>query len=348
MVALIGLMKQVTEIPNLWKISAADTSVFVVSLLAVILLDVDIGLAAAVGWSLLTVVFRTQVPDVPVLGRALGTDIYKRADVYKSAAEVDGCKVIRFDAPLYFANADYFANRVRSLAKLHLKSDSAHHRSRHHHNSEFHDDSHRRILSAELVYYPEKDNKPSMVDVATWTADYFEQPVKYVIIDCSSICFVDINGIKVVKEFAAECHELGMKLFLAACKANMREFLSLCGLTEDLNGSNLFVTVHDAVRQAMNEMQEADPRHLPIVVEDASEFKGRVEPQFLSQPVLTVMDENDEPLGMVVSTLAVRDAGNERERRLSTVSLTSATQTSMKKPPATFEKWIKNSTFGKK
>ena len=263
---------------------------FVVSLLAVILLDVDIGLAAAVGWSLLTVVFRTQVPDVSLLGRALGTDIYKRADVYKSvkhfstsvkntkfvhcrviysqAAEVDGCKIIRFDAPLYFANADYFSTHVRSLAKLDHKTEASHHKGRtrvrskdsesssSQHSEEYSHASNKRIISAELKYYPEKENVPSTVDAATWTADYFEQPVKYVIIDCSSMCFVDINGIKVIKEFAADCHELSVKLLLAACKANMREFLALCGFTEDLNGSHIFVTVHDAVMQAVKEMQE--------------------------------------------------------------------------------------------
>lgn len=54
------------------------------TLLAVLILDVDSGLGVAVGWSFLTIVLRTQRPDVNVLGRAPHTDIYKRIDIYKS------------------------------------------------------------------------------------------------------------------------------------------------------------------------------------------------------------------------------------------------------------------------
>ncbi|OQV19502.1 hypothetical protein BV898_06491 [Hypsibius exemplaris] len=81
-VALIGMLKDIWLVRKLGKISAIDASVFLISLLAVVILDVDIGLA---------------VPSV---------------------AEVDGCKIIGFNAPLYFANADYFLRKVRAIIHL--------------------------------------------------------------------------------------------------------------------------------------------------------------------------------------------------------------------------------------
>lgn len=89
MVALINMLKQVTEIGRLWKVSLIDTSVFVVALLAVLLLDVDSGLLVGLSYSLLTVILRTQRPEVGLLGRVPQTDIYKRLDSYKSVRELD-------------------------------------------------------------------------------------------------------------------------------------------------------------------------------------------------------------------------------------------------------------------
>ncbi|OQV17022.1 Pendrin [Hypsibius exemplaris] len=301
MVALIGMLKQVGVIRKLWKVSAIDTSVFFVSLLAVVLLDVDIGLGVAVGWSLLTVVFRTQRPDVSVLGRALHTDIYKRIDVYKSAAEVDGCKIIRFDAPLYFANAEYFQQRVRSISKLDhrgitltrppvpdkpaAKDVVVHDASRGSHDAQMEviemsrivdvkrhalpQTSNKRVPSAEIVYHPSNSStSPSTVDAATWTADFFEQPVKHVVLDCSSMCFVDINGIQAIKDLAAECSDMGISLYLASCKANMRESLALCGFSEELNVDHLFVTVHDAVMFVIRARRQAEKLREPSLPEE--------------------------------------------------------------------------------
>ncbi|OQV19501.1 putative Solute carrier family 26 member 6 [Hypsibius exemplaris] len=284
-VALIGMLKDIWLVRKLGKISAIDASVFLISLLAVVILDVDIGLAVAVGWSLLTVVLRTQRPDVPVLGRALHTDIYRRVDYYKSVAEVDGCKIIGFNAPLYFANADYFLRKVRAI--IHL---SQHHapdkqqnpapkRVNNHHSPtipSINDQSHvphHPILTLPKFHLPHlphhtnsrepsdeielvtavKPDGTTMTDAATWTDDYFDQPIKHVILDCSSISFIDINGVQAVKDLAGQCAAANMTLFLTSCKAEVIEMLALCKYSKDLTADHIFMHVHDAVMQALKD-----------------------------------------------------------------------------------------------
>ncbi|XP_055336026.1 solute carrier family 26 member 10-like isoform X2 [Paramacrobiotus metropolitanus] len=278
-VALIGLLKQIMELRKLSRVSAIDTSVFVVTLGGVLLTDIDLGLGIAVGWSLLTVVFRTQRPDVSVLGRALGTEIYKRIDVYKSAVEVPGCKIIRFEAPLYFANCEYFLDKIHHSAKLgkyRARPSKREARSRqgstasykgfvesgstNDHDIEMHTVSHATTLydnhpSQDIQYTPfSAPERGGRVDAATLTMDLAPvEPLTHLIVDCSSVCFVDVNGIAAINQLAAECSDAKISLFLASCKANMRESLALSGFTPQLNVDHIFVSIHDAIMQAVQE-----------------------------------------------------------------------------------------------
>ncbi|OQV13612.1 Solute carrier family 26 member 6 [Hypsibius exemplaris] len=284
-VALIGIFKDIRLVWKLSKISAMDASVFLISLLAVVILDVDIGLALAVGWSLLTVVLRTQRPDVPILGRALHTDIYRRVNDYKSVAEVDGCKIIGFNAPLYFANADYFLRKVRAITHL----------NQYHFPDEQQNPTPKQVKDHDSPTIPFTDNQPpvphhsilalpkfhlphlhhhttsqepsienefvtavkpdgtTITDAATWTAGYFDQPIKHIILDCSSISFIDINGVQAVKDLAGQCAATNMTFFLASCKPEVIDMLMLCGYSKDLTANHIFMHVHDAVIQALRD-----------------------------------------------------------------------------------------------
>uniref|UniRef100_M3YSL1 Solute carrier family 26 member 6 n=1 Tax=Mustela putorius furo TaxID=9669 RepID=M3YSL1_MUSPF len=61
-VNLKGMLKQFTDIPSLWKSNQMDLLIWLVTFVATILLNLDIGLAIAIVFSLLLVVFRTQMP----------------------------------------------------------------------------------------------------------------------------------------------------------------------------------------------------------------------------------------------------------------------------------------------
>ena len=100
---------------------------------------------------------------------------------------------------------------------------------------------------------PIEPNGTAVVDVSTETGDYFDQPIKHVILDCSSMCFVDINGVQAIKDLAAQCAGLHVTLFLTSCKAEMRQMLALCGFAKDLTPDHIFMHVHDAVTQAVRE-----------------------------------------------------------------------------------------------
>ena len=149
MVALINMLKGALEVQRLWKISLIDASIFMVTLLATLLLDVDYGLAIGVLYSLLVFAFRMQYSRVSVLGKVRGTldDVKPVEDSMvltggrlidwlidcfncirnsfcsfillvpiffsRQVEEVAGVKIFRLHGPLYSGNAESFVAKIR-------------------------------------------------------------------------------------------------------------------------------------------------------------------------------------------------------------------------------------------
>ncbi len=79
---------------------------------AVLVLGVLYGVLAAVGLSILDLLRRVSRPHDGVLGFVPGLAGMHDIDDYPDATTVPGLVVYRYDAPLFFANADDFRNRA--------------------------------------------------------------------------------------------------------------------------------------------------------------------------------------------------------------------------------------------
>ncbi|XP_041654924.1 solute carrier family 26 member 6 isoform X2 [Cheilinus undulatus] len=107
-VNLHGMMKQFLDIPVLWRSNKIDMVVWIVTFILTVLLNPDLGLAASIGFSMLTVIFRTQLPKYSLLGQVPETDIYRPLEDYNQVKEVPGILIFRSSATLYFANAEMY------------------------------------------------------------------------------------------------------------------------------------------------------------------------------------------------------------------------------------------------
>ncbi|PAA51007.1 hypothetical protein BOX15_Mlig016666g2 [Macrostomum lignano] len=116
-VNLKNMILQVEQLPRLWRTNRYDFSIWIVTLAAILGLDLPIGLGIGVAFSLLTIIYRTQAPKAYLLGRVPKTDIYRNIKKIKGAEEIPGLKIFKFDGSLYFASADNFRKRLfRSVA----------------------------------------------------------------------------------------------------------------------------------------------------------------------------------------------------------------------------------------
>jgi sulfate transporter 4 len=95
------------EAIRLWKVDKVDFITWLTCCLVTIFVGVDIGIGVAVGLSLLFILYETGYPNSARLGRLKETSVYRNVKQYPDAEEYDGIIIIRFDAPLYFANSEY-------------------------------------------------------------------------------------------------------------------------------------------------------------------------------------------------------------------------------------------------
>ena len=102
---------------RLWRQRKAEFLLSIAAFLGVALLGVLPGIAIAVGLSILNVFRRAWWPYDTVLGRVDGLEGYHDIHSYPEARHLPGLVIYRFDAPLFFANAKTFRDKVRRLAK---------------------------------------------------------------------------------------------------------------------------------------------------------------------------------------------------------------------------------------
>ena len=101
---------------RLWRQRRVEFLLAIAAFLGVALLGVLQGMAIAVALSILNVFRRAWWPCQTTLGRVSGLAGQHDRELHPEAEQLPGCVIFRFDAPLFFANARTFRDRVRRLA----------------------------------------------------------------------------------------------------------------------------------------------------------------------------------------------------------------------------------------
>ncbi len=96
----------------LWRIRRSEFLLCLGALLGVAVLGVLPGVAVAIALSVANFVRRAWRPYDAVLGRVPGRKGYHDIDRHPEAVQIPGLVLYRFDAPLFFANAEAFASRL--------------------------------------------------------------------------------------------------------------------------------------------------------------------------------------------------------------------------------------------
>ncbi len=111
-IAAVTSLVDVPSLRRLMRVHRTDFTLAISCFAAVTLVGVLWGVAIAIGLSLLIFVRRAWAPHDAVLGRAEGVKGYHDVMRYPTARQVPGLLLYRFDAPLFFANANLFRGRV--------------------------------------------------------------------------------------------------------------------------------------------------------------------------------------------------------------------------------------------
>ena len=113
--AVIGLI-DIAGAHRLYEMRPAEGAVFAASFVGVLLAGVLWGIGIAIALAVLQFLWRAWSPHDATLGRAHGVKGYHDVTRYPEARTIPGLLLYRFDAPLFFANANVF--RARLLERL--------------------------------------------------------------------------------------------------------------------------------------------------------------------------------------------------------------------------------------
>uniref|UniRef100_A0A674GPB6 Solute carrier family 26 member 6 n=1 Tax=Taeniopygia guttata TaxID=59729 RepID=A0A674GPB6_TAEGU len=247
-VNLKGMFKQFKDLSTLWKSNKVDLLVWVVTFIATLLLNLDIGLAASVAFGLLTVIFRTQLPHYSILGRISDTDVYRDVVEYEMAQEVPGVKIFRSSSTIYFANVELYAEALKKKSGIDVdrliekkKKALKKLKKQGHpvtsctsslpgsdasvsalvglggpHSSQFcSGPMSEKGTGTELSHNPQERSAPSE---PTLRSLGLPQPsFSAVILDFSPVSFVDTVSIKILKNIFRDFREIEVDVFIASC-----------------------------------------------------------------------------------------------------------------------------------
>jgi high affinity sulfate transporter 1 len=112
--AMFGLL-DFAYLRQLLRFNRAEFAYAMAALLGVLLLGILQGVAFGVVLALAVLIRRVSRPGTAVLGRLPGTDAYRDITAQPEAEALPGLLIFRFDGPVIFPNAGYFADEVRRL-----------------------------------------------------------------------------------------------------------------------------------------------------------------------------------------------------------------------------------------
>ena len=119
--AVLPLLKSAT-LRRLYRIDTADFAVALVCLAGVLVVGVLDGIVVAVVASLVALVYRSFRPEVAVLGRSHSGETdedvgFRDVSRHREVETFPGLVIFRFDQEVFFANAAFFRDRIRELAR---------------------------------------------------------------------------------------------------------------------------------------------------------------------------------------------------------------------------------------
>ncbi|XP_059150596.1 prestin-like [Physella acuta] len=247
-VSLKGLFYQFVELKRLWRVSKVDYTVWLVTFVATVLLDVDLGLLIGLIYNLVPILLRTQEPYSCLLGHLPNTDIYVDMKVYREAVPVPGVKIFKFEAPLYFANMENFKAALVKATNV--------------------DPHYMKILKEQMkdTDMTLRHSEVCMAASGSWTEDPCEshnhgRPLGSnnfspncetfaIIIDGSAIQYVDSVTVRILKDIVLEYRDVDIDVYLGECKAPVRIMLDKSGFYNHVYRRNVCATIHHAVQVA--------------------------------------------------------------------------------------------------
>ncbi|KAL4229849.1 hypothetical protein ACF0H5_010241 [Mactra antiquata] len=261
MVALRSLFLQFLDLPKIYKVSAYDFWIWIVTFLAVVVLHVDYGILLGMLFSFFTVVIRSQKTPTENLRPIEEVKVYEDSSKYNKTQPISGVKVVGYNSPIYYANGSIFAKQVynsvgiipekrkRRMKRL-RKSDSI--------------VSSRKSSTAPLLnmttelgsgQYDNRRRKSSL-SLKLWSGSATqlnilaalleENALHHLVIDLSKVTFIDSVGSKILKQLVEDYEAVHIGVLFSGANDEVWRVLEATDFLPKY-ADLFYITVDDAV-----------------------------------------------------------------------------------------------------
>lgn len=228
-VAMKNLILQFRDLPKIWKINKLDCCVWVITCFVSVFVNLDYGIIAGIGFSVLTVVVRHQNSSSILLGVAGKENAYLDCENRENVIEHQTTKIFQFQAPLFFANAELFKfelyRKIVDPIKLKRKQ--------------------RKTATVVLVngVEVETDCTPNHGSKRKFVTNV----VHYIVVDCQMISYIDLSGVSILYQIVKEYQSVGIKIFFAKCPQKFIDTLTAADFFVKFPFKHVFYDISDAL-----------------------------------------------------------------------------------------------------
>ncbi len=113
--AVVMGMMNVPEMRRMARVQRFDFWIAVTAILATLVFGVLAGVMIGIGLSLLWLIAVTTRPNIALLGREPGTQVYRDISAHPDDEQPPGMAIVRLDGDLFFATADALEDKMRDV-----------------------------------------------------------------------------------------------------------------------------------------------------------------------------------------------------------------------------------------
>ncbi|NXV30384.1 S26A3 protein, partial [Rissa tridactyla] len=293
---LKGMLMQFKEVGILWRKDKYDCVIWVATFLAAVFLGLDIGLAAAVAFQLLTVVIRSQIPSCTVLANVGRSNIYRNRKDYTDIYEPEGVKIFRCSSPIFFANIEFFREKLvtavgfNPLRVLRKRNKALRKIRKMLKNGELQVTPKGLICMANHTHESDEELDNNSIEELDQPTNMTDLPIQInwgaelppgitvprvdihsIILDFSAVSFLDFSAMRVLQKTLKEFVRLDIDVYIAGAHEGFLEKLERCAFfDEEIKPSMFFLTIHDAVLHILLKKDIASSPKLKLTEEKAN------------------------------------------------------------------------------
>lgn len=244
-VAMKNLILQFGDLPKIWRINKLDFCIWIISCFVSVFVNLDYGIIAGIGFSIVSVIIQHQMTSGVLIGKAGIEDVFLGCENRKNVNDFENIKIFQFPAPLYYANAELFKSQlnrkvVDPMKLMRMKKNKPN-------DMEIADDTIKEInngLSDDL-------------DNGKGDTKLVKNTIQYIILDCQMISHIDLSGISILSQIIKEYKLVYIDILMVKCSPCFIKTLTSADFFEHFPSDFVFYDITDALHFINKEKEES-------------------------------------------------------------------------------------------